>query len=95
MAGRGVCPRRGDLARGISPGLHREGANAACRAKRIEFVNDGVAWSGWESQAGAAGYAKFDWQLGRWYQFEMKIEDGMLIGKVTEIGRAVPRKSRS
>ena len=30
-------------------------------------------------QAGAAGYATFAWQLGRWYLFEMRIEEGTLI----------------
>ena len=53
--------------------------------KRIEFLHDGVAWSGWPSQAGEAGYATFDWSPGQWYLFEMRIEEGMLIGRVTEV----------
>ena len=53
--------------------------------ERVEFVHDGVAWSGWPSQAGEAGYAAFDWTPGQWYLFDMRIEEGMLIGKVTEV----------
>ena len=57
-------------------------------SKRVEFLYDGVTWSGRDNQAGAAGFRLFEWKVGTWYQFEMKIEDGMLIGEVLELNTA-------
>src|SRR5207344_1545517 len=39
-------------------------------SKRFEFLNDGVAWSGWSSEAGSAGYYTFNWSVGKSYWFK-------------------------
>jgi hypothetical protein len=59
-------------------------------SKRIEFLNDGVAWSGWSSQAGSAGAYAFNWSVGPTYWFKYRIENGVHMAKVWQVGTTEP-----
>jgi hypothetical protein len=48
---------------------------------RVQFLDDGVAWGN--------SYA-FAWSVGTWYWFELKIDNGVLYGKVWQDGRPEP-----
>jgi len=48
---------------------------------KIQFLNDGVAWG---------NAYDFAWKVGQWYWFKLKIEDGVLSGKVWADGQSEP-----
>ena len=54
----------------------------------MEFVNDLVAWSGWSSQGSVT--VAYPMQVGTWYWFDMRLDNGTLYGKVWPDGTAEP-----
>ena len=52
----------------------------------VEILNDTVAWSG----PGPAGPVEFVWNPSTWYQFYLKLEGGVLYGKVWVDGTPEP-----
>ena len=53
---------------------------------RVEILNDQVAWSG----SGPAGPVSFDANPATWYWFLLKLEGGVLYGKVWVDGTTEP-----
>ena len=54
----------------------------------IEFVNDYVAWSGWPTSGGVT--VPYNMQVGTWYMFDMRLDNGTLYGKVWPAGTTEP-----
>jgi YD repeat-containing protein len=48
---------------------------------QVQFLNDGVAWGNSYS---------FEWEVGAWYTFKLRVEGSTLLGKVWAVGEAEP-----
>lgn len=68
----------------VVTGRHNDGT------KRVEFLNDRVAWSGWDPPFGAGISAPYAMNIGDWHWFELKYDNGVITGKVWADGSPEP-----